>query len=203
MKYTIIILISLIGFTAQAQFNTITQSPARYRIEKDMGNKGTEIPTQKADAAKPVVPADTASATPSSPGTERPSFSYPLDNIHITSPFGYRNDPFTGKRKMHKGIDLRANSQPVYAMLIGRVSKIGSDKRSGNYVKIRHGDFEAIYCHLSAINVRKGDIVMAGQPIAISGNTGRSTGPHLHLGLKYKGQHVNPIILLNHINSTR
>ena len=68
------------------------------------------------------------------------SVSYPLKKIIVTSPFGRRKDPFTGKRSNHKGLDLWANSEEVYAMMPGEVIKVSSDKRSGNYIVLRHGD---------------------------------------------------------------
>ena len=65
------------------------------------------------------------------------SVSYPLNKIHITSQFGNRKDPFTGKKANHCGLDLRAKYEEVYAMMYGQVIKVGNDKRSGNYITIR------------------------------------------------------------------
>lgn len=131
------------------------------------------------------------------------SVSYPLDRMVVNSPYGWRHDPFTGKLSLHNGMDFHARSNEVYAMMVGEVIKMGHDKRSGNYVTIRHGNYTVSYCHLSKVLVRKNTLVKAGEVVAISGNTGRSTGEHLHLSAKYKGKYINPNILLQYIEGIR
>ena len=131
------------------------------------------------------------------------SVSYPLKKIIVTSPFGRRRDPFTGKRSTHNGIDLHARNDEVFAMLDGRVVKTGQDKRSGKYVILRHGDYTVSYCHLSKALVKKGAQVLPGEVVAISGNTGRSTGPHLHITAKYGKKHIDPAILLQLVKETQ
>jgi hypothetical protein len=88
---------------------------------------------------------------------------------------------------MHNGLDLHARGDKVFAMLHGIVHKVGYDKRSGIFVTLRHGDITISYCHLSKVTVRKGDVVSAGTVVGITGNTGRSTGEHLHITCKLKG----------------
>ncbi|KAA5460986.1 M23 family metallopeptidase, partial [Bacteroides cellulosilyticus] len=114
-------------------------------------------------------------------------------------PYGLRIDTFSKKRSRHNGIDLRAKGEEAYAMLSGVVVKVGYDRRSGNFVTLRHGDFTVSYCHLSQTLVTKGTHVRPGIIIALTGNSGRSTGPHLHLTLKdtKKGRAIDPSILLN------
>ena len=131
-----------------------------------------------------------------------PSITYPLKSIKVTSPFGYRRDPFTGKLSWHNGLDLRAKNEPAYAMMEGIVAKVGYDNRSGNYVTLRHGNFYISYCHLSSIIVRKGEYVYPGIIVGVTGNTGRSTGNHLHLTCKKDGKSFNPAILLNLIEKS-
>ena len=131
------------------------------------------------------------------------SVSYPLKKIMVTSPYGRRKDPFTGKRSNHKGLDLRASGEEVYSMMSGEVVKVSSDKRSGNYVTIRHGDYTVSYCHLSKVLVQKYAQVLPGEVVAISGNTGRSTGPHLHITAKYGKKHIDPAILLQLVKETQ
>lgn len=126
--------------------------------------------------------------------------AYPLKHIQVTSPFGYRRDPFTGKKRMHNGLDLQARSDKVFAMLPGIVHKVGYDKRSGIFVILRHGDITISYCHLSKVAVRKGDVVSAGTIVGITGNTGRSTGEHLHITCKLKGKHVDPMAMIEVID---
>lgn len=127
------------------------------------------------------------------------SVSLPLKKIKVTSPFGMRNDPFTGKRRMHNGIDLHAWNDKVYAMFPGVVKKVGYDERSGNFVILQHGDYTIAYCHLSAIKLKIGSRVHAHDVIGTTGNTGRSTGEHLHITCKRNGKYVNPQILFDYI----
>jgi murein DD-endopeptidase len=132
------------------------------------------------------------------------SVAYPLSKIVITSNYGYRRDPFNGKRRLHSGLDLSAKvGEPAYAMLAGVVIKVGSDSRSGNFVTIRHGSFTVSYCHLTRSLVTVGAKVRPGDTIALAGNTGRSTGPHLHLTVKYNGSAINPNVFLGYIAKTK
>lgn len=120
---------------------------------------------------------------------------YPLDRLHITSPFGTRIHPITGQRKTHHGIDYGSPSgTPIYAVAEGVVTVSGYDEYSGNKVAIRHRDnSESWYMHMSARGVGVGARVAARQVIGKVGSTGRSTGPHLHLGFKNeKGAWINP-----------
>ena len=131
------------------------------------------------------------------------SVSYPLKSIRISSQYGMRKDPFTGRKVPHSGLDLKAHYEDVYAMFDGYVESTGSDKASGLYIRLRHGEYTISYCHLSKIELRAGDVVIAGDVVGISGNTGRSTGPHLHITCHYKGERTNPRILLDYINNVR
>ena len=79
------------------------------------------------------------------------SVSYPLQHIKVTSPYGNRKDPFTGKAAFHSGIDLKARNEEVLSMFDGYVEQIGEDSRSGRYVVLRHGDYQVSYCHLSMV----------------------------------------------------
>ena len=132
-----------------------------------------------------------------------PSITYPLKSIKVTSPYGYRRDPFTGKQSWHNGLDLRAKNEPAYAMMDGIVEKVGYDNRSGNYVTLRHGNYHVSYCHFSSIVVGKGERVFPGTIIGVTGNTGRSTGNHLHLTCKKDGKNINPTILFSDITSRK
>ena len=119
--------------------------------------------------------------------------------ISITSPYGIRTHPIFGTSKFHNGIDLAANYENVYSVLDGIVTETGWDnKGGGNYIKIRHFNrFETAYLHLSEIYYRAGEQVNAGFIIAKSGNSGNSTGPHLHFSVKEFGQSINPAHFLN------
>lgn len=117
-----------------------------------------------------------------------------------TSGFGMRPDPFTGVRRFHNGIDL-ANSvgTPIRAAAAGRVVHV--ETQVGNYGKfiiITHpGGFQTLYAHLDSFSVRNGQTVSRGQVIGSMGNTGRSTGPHLHFSVIRNGTFVNPLQFLN------
>ncbi len=131
------------------------------------------------------------------------SVSYPLKSIKVSSGFGVRKDPFTGERATHSGMDLQARYEEVYSMFDGIVAKVGSDSRSGTFVILRHGSYTVSYCHMSRIMVQEGDELIAGDPVGISGNTGRSTGPHLHITCKYKGEVRDPYTLLLYVKEVR
>lgn len=129
------------------------------------------------------------------------SVSYPLEKMKVTSPYGMRKDPMTGIYKKHNGVDLRARKAMVYSMFPGIIHKVGYDERSGNYVIIQHGEIAVSYCHLSKILILKGSRVHAHEIIGISGNTGRSTGEHLHVTCKMKGTYINPEIIFQYIRN--
>ena len=121
----------------------------------------------------------------------------PVDKIHVTSPFGYRRHPVTGKRSFHSGVDYRGRTgDPVYAVAKGKVIYSGYDKLNGNKIVIKHSDgTKTYYLHLSKRLLKKGQTVRARQQIAKIGRTGRVTGPHLHFGIKSnKGKWVNPLL---------
>lgn len=126
--------------------------------------------------------------------------SMPLKNgISVTSPFGNRTHPIFGGQKLHNGADLKANYEKVYAVLNGKVIDAGFDaKGGGNYIKIKHSNyFVTSYLHLSEIYYKVGEWVNAGFIIAKSGNSGNSTGPHLHFSVTENGKYINPIRFLN------
>ena len=189
------------SMTALAQFHMVTPHTARYRIERvEQGTAGkTKEVTEK---AVEDLSSDTASMRKQWIDSYL-SVSYPLKEIHVTSPFGVRTDPFTKKRRKHNGLDLRADRCETYAMMHGIVVKTGQDRVSGKYVTVRHGNFSVSYCHLSEWRVKKGDCVRPGDVVGISGSTGRSTGPHLHLSVRMGRRHINPVVLLQFIDETR
>jgi murein DD-endopeptidase MepM/ murein hydrolase activator NlpD len=125
----------------------------------------------------------------------------PLKHICLTSPYGYRIHPITGKYSYHAGIDLRARSDTVYAVLPGVIKQIAYDHFLGLYIKLEHTDFATTYCHLSKVFVFQLDSVNAGTPIGLSGRTGRTTGEHLHFAVQYHGRYIDPLkFLINIMN---
>ena len=118
----------------------------------------------------------------------------PAAVAEISSGFGYRRDPFTGGAAMHSGIDFRGPiGAPIYAAADGTVSFVGVKSGYGKVVEISHGNgLMTRYAHLSRFDTRVGDQVAAGDRIAGLGNTGRSTGPHLHFEVRINNRAVNP-----------
>ena len=134
-----------------------------------------------------------------------PTVALPLKNIHVTSPFGNRRDPMNRQnRRMHNGLDLKARYEEVYSMLPGVVTAASYSTNGGYYVTVNHGVCVCSYLHLSKVLVNKGQRIMAGQIIAVSGNTGkRTTGPHLHVSCRWgdeKGKFFNPMLILGFIS---
>lgn len=113
----------------------------------------------------------------------------------VTSGFGYRKSPFTGLREMHEGLDIVAQyGSPVVSPANGIVIQATRDIGYGNIIEIDHGyGLVTRYGHNSKILVRVGDVVKRGQVISFVGNTGRSTGPHLHYEVVLNGVPVNPM----------
>jgi murein DD-endopeptidase MepM/ murein hydrolase activator NlpD len=113
----------------------------------------------------------------------------------LSSRFGYRTSPFSGRKEFHDGIDISTRlNAPVVAPADGIVSSIRRDKYSGKVLCLNHGyGFETVYGHLQKILVRKGKRVARGETVALVGNTGRSTGPHLHYEVHLHGISVNPL----------
>lgn len=210
-RIVIALLLLLSGNHVKAQFNTVSCPGNRYKVTVENPTRTTN----KAEATPESITSENEKSVPdkvslSSADTKKKeqvarylSVCYPLSHIKINSPYGYRKDPFTGKRKFHNGIDLHARSAKVFAMMQGRVIAVGQDKVSGKYVTLRHGGFTVSYCHLSQISVSQGQDVLSGDVVGITGNTGRSTGEHLHITIRQKREYVNPRIFLDYINSVK
>ncbi|MCK9163670.1 MAG: peptidoglycan DD-metalloendopeptidase family protein [Bacteroidales bacterium] len=115
-------------------------------------------------------------------------FSFPSDGVRITSRFGPR------RRRYHYGIDLGLRlGEPIRSMFDGIVRVAKRAGAYGNLVIIQHDNkLETYYAHLSKINVAEGDEIKAGEVLGLGGSTGRSTGPHLHLEIRYQGAAINP-----------
>ena len=137
----------------------------------------------------------------------RTSVALPLDFIHVTSDYGYRRDPITrAKDRFHNGIDLRcAKGSLVYAMMPGVIEKVVySETGYGHHVIINHVGLRILYGHLGIIAVKEGDVVSPGTIVALSSDTGRSTGPHLHIRAERlvngEWKSVDPEPFIKHLN---
>ena len=211
VRIVIVLLLLLSGNHVKAQFNTVSCPGNRYKATVENPTRTTN----KAEATPESITSENEKSVPdkvslSSADTKKEeqvarylSVCYPLSHIKINSPYGYRKDPFTGKRKFHNGIDLHARSAKIFAMMQGRVIAVGQDKVSGKYVTFQHGGFTVSYCHLSRVSASKGQIVKAGDIVGITGNTGRSTGEHLHITIRQKGEYINPKIFIDYIHSVQ
>ena len=113
----------------------------------------------------------------------------------LSSSFGYRTSPFTGKKEFHKAIDIATKKgSPIVAVANGVVSQVDRDGGLGMVLTVKHGyGLVTRYAHLEKALVRKGQFIKRGEAIALVGNSGRSTGPHLHYEVHLNGVPVNPL----------
>lgn len=191
MKYFIALFILINScLHAKAQFHTIASRPLQNKVETVKDRPKSETVGVKDSLA--MVGKKEESIDRRKCQERYMCVSLPLKRIKVTSSFGMRKDPFTGKRKIHNGIDLYARNDEVYAMFPGVVKKVGYDKRSGNYVTLQHGDYTVSYCHLSKVTVKENTSVLAGNVVGVTGNTGCSTGEHLHIKVKWNNELINP-----------
>jgi len=125
----------------------------------------------------------------------------PLGNTEVTSDYGLRVDPINNTEKNHEGVDLKAKvGTPIHASNDGKVVYSGYLKGYGQVLKIKHNDgLESLYAHNSSNIVEENTLVKRGQVIGYTGNSGRSTGPHLHFELSKNGESVDPGKLMNFV----
>ena len=118
----------------------------------------------------------------------------PVETGRLTSPFGWRMHPIHGKDDFHCGADIACpTGTPVYAALAGKVIRAGSHESYGNYLLIDHyHGFCTLYAHCSRLLQKEGDFVKTGARIALSGETGEATGPHLHFEVRLNGTYLDP-----------
>ena len=190
--------ISMTHTISYAQFNTVSMEKSFYKVEVATASDKVDEDNRRGIVSTPETVTTEHEARELTPVS---IFRLPLDTLVVTSPYGYRIDPFTRKRKMHSGMDFRASSDKVYAMMPGKVLKVGYDKVSGNYITLQHGSITVSYCHLSQVLKNKNEFVTVGEVVGVTGNTGRSTGEHLHLTCKIKDKKVNPMIILDYISN--
>jgi murein DD-endopeptidase MepM/ murein hydrolase activator NlpD len=120
----------------------------------------------------------------------------PLRNLEVTSGFGFRIHPLTGKYTFHDGVDLRGRQDTVFAIMDGYVNAACYEPKIGLNICIEHGTVSSIYGHLSQLFVMPREPVFAAQPIGITGATGEVAGEHLHFAIRYGHQYIDPIQFL-------
>ncbi len=163
-------------------------------VMEEMAAIGERPGQRQQESASQEMQQAVSQATTSPPS---PEYSFPLEReefLFVTSPFGTRSDPTNNdSQQVHKGVDIRANYEAVLATeMNGRVVSVNHNSSTGGgksvTVEYQRDGGDAVQCtymHLSAISVKVGDTVNAGQQVGVSGNTGtRTTGPHLHFGVK-------------------
>lgn len=141
--------------------------------------------------------------------------SFPVENFQAyTSPFGYRQDPYNGGQRFHYGLDMAAPSGSyIRNWWSGQVVEVSDDSACGTSVVVQSGEWQHIYCHMQGyvvddgqnrylldrdggLQIREGQQIASGARIGRVGMTGRTTGPHLHWGLKYRSNWVDPALVL-------
>lgn len=187
---------------ASIQESSIQESIRESSIQESIRESSIQA---SIEAEQQTTQATTEATVPSSSGNggsansdDNPSgttWLTPCDYTYVSSPFGYRWHPTTGKWSMHQGVDLPApKGTPIYASRSGYVTIAKYHVNAGNYVTINHQDgYTSVYMHMTHYVVEVGDYVKAGELIGYVGSTGRSTGPHLHFGIAYNGEYVNPM----------
>jgi murein DD-endopeptidase MepM/ murein hydrolase activator NlpD len=124
---------------------------------------------------------------------------YPISSVPIvSSKYGTRIDPFTGRKAFHSGIDLSVpENMEVFSCGSGKVIEAAYNRINGNYIIIDHKNkYQSYYGHLSRVFAKHGDKVIKGQIIGLSGNTGMSTGPHIHFQISFDGKTINPLTII-------
>ena len=162
-------------------------------VTEDMGNiAAADKPASRDITSEPETSVLSASYVSEPQATT--DMQTPVSGI-LSSLWGERTDPLTGKLKFHEGIDIEANKgASIKAVLDGNVEEAGSSPSYGNYVKLSHdGGLETVYAHCSVLNVKMGETVRQGELIAKAGDTGASVGVHLHFEVLKDGQPMNPL----------
>ena len=173
------------------------------QLAKEIANKKDEydkakyqewLATSEPPAYTPSAPSAGSGGTTSSNTVGGLTWKVPISYTAFTSPYGWRIHPISGTKKFHYGVDLAApTGTPIYATRGGTVTTATYGSSAGYYVQINHGDgYRSIYMHMTHYVVSPGQNVSQGQVIGYCGSTGGSTGPHLHFGISYNGNYVNP-----------
>lgn len=175
----------------QAPAAAVAQTPG---LDGELDRLGTELETRE----RQLVSLEAALLTRNLNQSLLPQ-GRPVDEGSITSTFGERMDPITGRSSFHPGVDFAApEGTTVMSVATGVVTWAGPHPAYGNLVEINHGNgYSTRYGHNEKVLVKVGDTVQKGQKLALSGSTGRSTGPHVHFEVLRHGSVVNPASFIN------
>ena len=194
------ICVSVLFVLTASVFTTQAASPSA--IPEMESVVQAEVPEENVAASMPVSePMQAAlpvqSEPETQPQTEAPAYIYPLEdaNAEVTNPYGWRENPVVKQKSLHPGVDLAADyGTNVLAVADGTVLDCSYDAAYGYILTLEHKDgVQTQYAHLSEFLVEPGDTVQQGQIIAKTGDSGWSTGPHLHLGVLIDGEAVDPL----------
>ena len=179
---------------SEEEQNKLAKEIANKKSEYDAAKYQEWLATSQPSNSVPAAPSYDTSGSTSSSTVSGISWKVPINYTAFTSKFGWRIHPISGTRKFHYGVDLAApTGTPIYATRSGTVDTASYNGSAGYYVQINHGDgFKSIYMHMTHYVVSPGQYVSQGQVIGYCGSTGGSTGPHLHFGISYNGNYVNP-----------
>jgi murein DD-endopeptidase MepM/ murein hydrolase activator NlpD len=184
--------------------DTISSIAAKMKVPQNAILDANDILNENIPAGKVIfIPGGKMDAGALSRAIKRPvveKMIYPVSNRRVTSNFGWREDPVNpvaGQMTFHRAVDLAGKTgDPVKAALKGTVLHVDNNRNLGNFIILKHGEYQTIYAHLSAVLVKKGEEVSQGQLIGKVGETGYTTGPHLHFEVFRNGTRINPLELL-------
>jgi len=178
--------------------DSLSSIAGRYNVESDAIKSANELFSERITAGLEIFVPGARMGWDEINERNGDLFIWPVSNT-LTSYYGWRPDPFNrSRRQFHNGIDIRGSvGTPVRAAMAGRVSRAGWDRVLGNYVLINHhSGYRTLYGHLNAIRTRTGAYVNQGERIGDVGNTGQSTGAHLHFMVYRNGVTINPLLVL-------
>jgi len=181
--------------------DSISAIAARMKVPQNAILDANDILSENITAGKVIfIPGGKMDANALSSAIKRPvveKMIYPVSNRRITSNYGWREDPVNpvaGQMTFHRAVDLAGKmGDPVKAALKGTVLHVDSNRNLGNFIILKHGEYQTLYAHLSAVSVKAGEQVSQGQAIGKVGDTGYTTGPHLHFEVFRNGNRVNSI----------
>lgn len=187
-----------VDMTAQELYDS-----ARGISEDVFGTKENETTTDdtadipEAEGGEDIESSESTVAVMATLGSNK-KITVPLHG-RITSRYGYRINPISGKYGLHTGVDIAADEGTnIVAAYNGVIKDTGYGTKKGNFVLMEHIDgSETLYCHCSEVLVEEGTIIRAGETIALVGNTGWSTGPHLHFEIHRNGSTIDPLSVIN------
>jgi len=186
------------------QGDTISSIAARMKVPQNAILDANELLTENISAGTVIfIPGGKMDATALNRAIKRPvveKMIYPVNSRRITSNYGWREDPVNpvaGQMTFHRAVDLAGKmGDPVKAALKGTVLHVDNNRNLGNFIILKHGEYQTLYAHLSAVSVKAGEEVSQGQLIGKVGETGYTTGPHLHFEVFRNGNRINPLEIL-------